>query len=167
MKPLDIKDGETYKAIAVFLEMGESPHDECKQRYVVEPTRRGEFHIVADVSDYWMDFVCRKAISWTPPDCRGWSRPNAPLYEKTNEMKVPFGGTPPTENPDEGFIHMTGFLKWDGCMEVYREEVHSCCAEDLEDEYQCVRRLRQLAEEKMGHWEGDIPRDLVAPEPHS
>lgn len=159
MSPRDIKDDPNDK-ILFFNQDGTAARAEVPRRHVIEPARRGEFHITADVSDYWIDFVCRKAISWTPPDCRGWSRPNAPLYEKKDEMKEPFGGSPPTENPDEAFVHMTGFLKFDGCMEIYREEVHTCCSEHIEEEYQCIRRIHLLAAEAMGHWEGDVPRDL-------
>ena len=138
------------------------PHDLTARLVLVQPTRRGEFFIRARVSDYWMDFECVKASYWLDESgWRGWSKPHIPLYEKKEELLEKYGGSPPTEDPEEGFVYLRGFLKWDGCMEVDREEKHTCSAEDLEDEYLCLRRIRQLADETMGHWEGDVPRDLM------
>lgn len=122
----------------------------------VPPRRRGQYFIRAVVSDYWMDFECVK--------CVGWSRCNIPLYEKKDELKEPSGGSPPTEDPDHGFISLHGFLKWDGCMEIERENIHTCEASEIEEEYLCLRRIHQIASQAMGHWEGEIPRALRAEE---
>lgn len=136
----------------------------AKQFVVIRPTRIGEFFIRAWISDYWMDFECVKCRYWTTEQSKGWSGPNVPLYDKKESLQEECGGSPPTEDPEDGFVHMMGFLKWDGCMEISREKIHSCGAEDLEDEYQCIRRIHELAAEVMGHWESDVPRDLIAPE---
>ena len=99
-----------------------------------------------------MDFFCRKASYWTDNICTGWSGPNVPIYDPIGDGSI--YPQLPTENPMEAMIYMHGFLKWDGCMEVYREETHYCDEDDVAEEFACLRQLRLIANEHMVQYEG-------------
>lgn len=62
-----------------------------------------------------------------------------------------------TEDRQEAEPYLTGFVKWDGCMEV-TDGMHWCDREHMEEDFALLRHLREAAFGLMGRADdGDLP----------
>lgn len=90
---------------------------------------------------YWIDFEVHEV---TTTDMDG--NPSFMVGLELNEGL--------TENPDEALPTVQGFVKWDGCTQIWFSDespmIHADCQEDLTCLFSCLTEIREKALDVMG-----------------
>lgn len=110
-------------------------------------TQCGDFRIVSEMeTELWVNFKVIEPIEYEDGDEE---------YPLTNEG---YSG-PHTTNINQAFAFMSGFLKWDGCCQIYFHDepaLHMDSIQMFEAFNRLMLRCREVGVEMLGEkWNGD------------
>lgn len=127
--------------------------DPILKRAVYQPTKIGEYLIIAEAHEYYCEFTCYDCMGMSLGADGGYT---TPLYT----VKDAIDCSESTENSDDAQVFLSGSIKWDGCANLTFDEqetaaLHFCGRSDAQRVGKLLDRLYDLAGELIPKWDAE------------